>query len=151
MLVVHAADALARDGSDALVIQADALDAAGMRLFGAKKDPSQPRNKHFLYLNLLVMVANTSPTLVLENIVNKRADGWALMVSDEDRAPKRVGKEAVNAVAESQKETRRCHMRKQIGHLKNYPERSTGNSKGKLEKVALAAGNDFKSVDAKSL
>ncbi|KAI9992518.1 hypothetical protein PInf_017937 [Phytophthora infestans] len=37
---------------------------------------------------------------------------WAQMMTDEDRAPKHLGKEVVSAVAEIQEETRRCHKLK---------------------------------------
>ncbi|ETI29669.1 hypothetical protein F443_23218, partial [Phytophthora nicotianae P1569] len=148
----------------------------GMKLFGAKKDPSRSWNEHFLYLNALMMATNASPTLVLENIVKyadpelrhalmakcdiTRPDAlqqanelavWAQMMSDEDRAPKHIGKEVVNAVAETQQETRRCHKCKQVGHLKkNCPERLAGDGKDKAVRFALAASSGTSSVDANS-
>lgn len=150
----------------------------GMKLFGAKKDPLRSWKEYFLYLSALMMATNASPALVLENIV-KYADPdlrhslmakcditrpdplqqanelvvWAQTMSDEDRAMNHVGRDVVNAVSETQEETRRCHKCKKVKHLKkNCRERFTRDDKGNSVKFALAAGNkvQVQSVDAKS-
>ncbi|EEY69486.1 Mitochondrial Carrier (MC) Family [Phytophthora infestans T30-4] len=128
----------------------------GMKLFGAKKDPSRSWNEHFLYLTALMMATNASTALALENIV-KYADPdlrhalmakcnitrpdplqqanelavWAQMMADEDRAPQHFVQEGWTPEEE-------------------LPDRSAGSSQDHPVKFALAAGNDFKSVDATS-
>ncbi|GMF49894.1 unnamed protein product [Phytophthora fragariaefolia] len=120
----------------------------GMRLFGQRKEPSRSWNDHFLYLNALMAATNTSPALVLENIVKyaepdlrhammakvgmNRPDSlqqanelivWAQMMADEDKFPKSFGKGLVGAMAvgtasESKKGMRKCFKCNEVGHLK---------------------------------